>query len=136
MKTKFLWVLWLYLFAQTAVLGFVPEPPWYVAIPLALIGAAFFVPGILLLRWGDRKTALRIVIISGVSLVVTVVCIILNYASSLIGGTDGQLWGRIFYIALGILSSPMFCSQIWVISLFGWALLLHMGIQALRRKEN
>lgn len=136
MKTKFLWLLWLYLFAQCAVLGFVPEPPWYVAIPLALIAVAFYIPGFLLLRAGNRGTAVRIVIISGSSLLLTVVFIILNYASSLISGTDGQLWGQIFYIALGILSSPMFCSQIWVLSLFGWAFLLNMGIQVLRRKQD
>ncbi len=134
MKTKSLWLTWLYLFALCAVLGFVPQPTGLVKAILVLLSVGFFVPGFLLLfRAGkeqDKKTLRLIRSIAIVSLVVTMGAIMLNFASALLE----KVWGTVFYIILVIVSSPMVCGQYWVIGLFGWACLMVTAITMLQKK--
>lgn len=120
MKTKTLWLIWLYLSALCCVLGFIPEPPEFVKALLFLVGVSFFIPGALLLKKGDQKTVVRIRVISILSLVLTLLGIILNFASTLMD----PAWGTVLYILVGILSTPMFCCQVWIVGLFGWACLM------------
>lgn len=120
MKTKTLWLIWLYLFALSCVLGFIPEPPEFVKALLFLVGVSFFIPGALLLKKGDHKTVVCIRVLSILSLVLTLVALILNFVSTLMD----PVWGTVLYILVGILSTPMFCCQIWVVGLFGWACLM------------
>ena len=120
MKRKTLWLTWLYLFAFCCILGFIPDPPEAVKALLVVLGVGFFVPGALLLKTKDQKTVGIIRLISIISLVLTLINIILNFASALMS----HVWGKVFYVVLGILSTPMFCCQFWIISLFGWALLM------------
>lgn len=131
MKTKTLWLIWLYLFALVCIFGFIPNPTGFIRIFLIVVGSCFFIPGGFLLARGDKTTVRLIVIFSAASLVLTTVCIILNYASILMP----MVWGTVFHILLGILSTPMFCTQIWLISLFGWACLLMAGIEKLRKMK-
>ena len=120
MKTKTLWLIWLYLFLFCCILGFIPTPPVALQVVLILIGIGFFVPGFFLIYKGGRKTAGWILGISIASLVLTTLSIILNYVSILMS----EIWGTVFHIILGILSTPMLCCHYWVISLFGWACLM------------
>lgn len=131
MKTKRLWLAWLYLFALCAALGFIPQPYGLVKALLVIAAVCFFIPGILLVVKGSKKTTKKIMLISGLSLVLTTVLIILNFASALMS----ELWGNVFYILMGILSTPMLCSQFWVLSLFGWACLLAAGMFKLLEKR-
>jgi hypothetical protein len=124
MKTKTLWLIWLYLFALCCVLGFIPEPPEFVIALLVMLGAGFFVPGGILLKKGGKKTVRTIRLLSICSLLLTLVTVILNYVPFL----TTPVWNMIFHILLGILSTPMFCCQIWVSSLFGWACLLSASL--------
>lgn len=124
MKTKNLWLVWLYLFLFCCIIGFIPNPTGLVKALMILTGIGFFVPGALLLVRKEEKTTRWIRLISILSLVLTTVSIILNFASALMPA----LWGTVFYILMGILSTPMFCGQIWIISLFGWASLLAASI--------
>ena len=124
MKPKHLWLAWLYLFVLCAALGFIPEPYGLVKALLVIAAICFFIPGGLLLANGGRKTAKKIMLISGLSLVLTMVLIILNFASALMP----EFWGSFFYILMGILTAPMLCGQFWVLSLFGWACLLAAGM--------
>lgn len=130
MKAKNLWLIWLYLFAFCCIIGFIPGPDGLVKALMVLLAVGFFVPGGLLLKQGDRKTAKWIVLICAASLVLTTVSVILNFASVLMD----EVWGTVLYILMGILSTPMLCSQIWVISLFGWACLLAAGVFKLLKK--
>ena len=132
MKTKNLWLVWLYLFGFSCVLGFIPNPDGLVKALLLLLGVGFFVPGALLLKQGSRKTVGWILLISAASLVLTTVSVILNFASALMK----PIWGTVLYILMGIVSTPMLCSQIWVISLFGWACLLVVSILKLTKKSE
>lgn len=131
MKTKRLWLSWLYLFALCAALGFIPEPYGLVKALLVIVAVCFFIPGGLLLAKGDRKTVKKVMLISGLSLVLTMVLIILNFASALMS----ELWGKILYILMGILTAPMLCGQFWILSLFGWACLLAAGMFKLLEKR-
>lgn len=120
MKTKTLWLIWLYLFAFCCVLGFIPDPPEFVKALLVTVGVCFFIPGALLLKRGERKSVRWVRLISILSLVLTLVTVILNFTSVLME----PVWGTVFYILMGIVSTPMLCCQVWIISLFGWACLL------------
>ena len=55
MKTKTLWLIWMYLFGFCCVLGFIPEPPTFIKALLVILGIGFFIPGALLLYQGDRS---------------------------------------------------------------------------------
>ena len=131
MTPKRLWLTWLYLFALCAALGFIPEPYGLVKAILVIAAVCFFIPGGLLLAKGDRKTTKRIMLISGVSLILTMGLIILNFASALMS----PIWGTILYILMGILTAPMLCGQYWILSLFGWACMLAAGMFKLMEKR-
>lgn len=124
MKTKRLWLTWLYMFALCAVLGFIPEPYGLVKALLVIAAVCFFIPGMLLLLKGDKKTTKRVMLISGLFLVLSMGMIIFNFASALLP----PVWGTVSYILMGILANPILCGQYWILSLFGWALLLAGGL--------
>ena len=128
MSNKALYILWGGLYILCAALGFIPNPEGATANAMTLLSIAFFIPGAILLYRGQR---LQIRIISIVSLVLTVVCIMINVFSVTSSVTDGQL----AYALLAILSAPMFCARIWVLSLFLWACLLMCSI-FLKKKTN
>ena len=120
MKRKTLWLTWLYLYGLCAVLGFIPNPPNFLKAMLAILGVGFFIPGALLLKTKEPKTVKIIFRLSICSLALTLITIILNFASALMK----PVWGTVFYIIMGIVSAPMLCCQLWIISLFGWAMLM------------
>lgn len=120
MKTKTLWLIWLYLFAFCCILGFIPDPPEFVKALLVTVGVCFFIPGALLLKSKEQKSVRLVRLLSICSLALTLVTVILNFASVLME----PVWGTVLYIIMGILSTPMLCCQVWAIGLFGWACLL------------
>lgn len=120
MKTKTLWLTWIYLSALCAALGFIPNPPTFLKVLLAMVSICFFIPGFFLLKTREAKTVKIIFWVSIGSLSLTLITIILNFASALMK----PIWGTVFYIIMGIVSTPMLCSQFWILSLFGWALLM------------
>ena len=124
MKTKTLWVIWIYLLAFCCILGFIPAPPAFLKVLLVILSVCSFIPGALLLYKGDRTCIRRIRLLSILSLVLTMITIILNFTSVLMA----PIWGNIFYILMGIVSTPMLCAQYWLISLFGWAFLMSASI--------
>lgn len=126
MKTKTLWLIWIYLFAFSCVLGFIPAPPTFVKVLLVIVSICFFIPGGLLLYQGDRSCIRKVRLLSIASLALTLITIILNFTSVLMT----PIWGNIFYILMGIVSTPMLCAQYWLISLFGWSLLMSASILA------
>lgn len=120
MKTKTLWLIWLYLFAFCCILGFIPSPPEFVKALLAVLEICFFIPGGILLKKGGQKGIRIIRLLSILSLALTVITFILTVAPI----SMTPVWSTVLHILLGIVSTPMFCSEIWVIGLFGWACLL------------
>lgn len=123
-KNQKLWLAWGFLYLASTFWGFIPNPQGLVYALFLLTGLGFFVPpGMLIyesIQKKDQKTLKRIRLISLLSLVLTVVLIVLNFLSV----RASLAWGQVLYGLLIIVSAPMVCSQIWVISLFGWACLL------------
>ena len=124
MKKKGLFVLWGVLFAACAGLGFVPQPTGGLKWLLGLLGLLFFAPPVLLLaraqESGDRAVAALVRNLAIASLVLTLLALVGNVLS-LLGGVT---LGNVLNVVLAIVSTPMFCSQIWVLSIFCWAFLM------------
>jgi len=120
MKTKTLWLIWLYLFALCCVLGFINEPPEFLKALLAMVGIGFFVPPVLLFIKKEKKTIRIIRLLSICSLVLTVFAFILNAVSI----NMASVWGNVFDVIYRIVSTPMYCCQSKIIGLFGWACLM------------
>ena len=136
MKKTYLFTLWGALFVLCAALGFIPSPGAALKILLTLLSVAFFLPGALLLRHAalnkDQNTAMLVRNLAAASLLLTLVLIIGNFFSVL----GSARLGSILYTLLIIVSSPMICSQYWVLSLFLWACLMIGAMQILRQNKN
>ena len=117
MSNKALYILWGGLYILCAALGFIPSAEGAASTAMTLLSIGFFIPGAMLLYRGQR---MQIRIISAVSLGATMVSVILNILSVTMERIDGE----ILYVLLALVSAPMFCSRIWVLSLFLWACLL------------
>lgn len=120
-SNKQLYILWGVLYIVCAGLGFIPEPEDALRTLLTFVSIGFFVPGFILLYRGQRKI---VTIISAVSLGLTLAALVLNVWSVAMTALEGQ----VVYVLLGLVSAPMFCSQLWVLSLFLWAFLLCAGL--------
>ena len=96
------------------------------------MGIASFLPAGLLLKAAadrqDKPNLRRIRNISIVSLSLTVLLYALNVLSVLMS----EVWGNVFYILLVLGSTPMICMQVWVLSLFGWAMLMWTSVTLLK----
>ena len=94
----------------------------------------FFVPPAFLIYeavQNKRPKTLRIIRnLSLISLGLTLVTILLNFLSF----QASEAWGLVLYWLLILVSTPMICSQVWVIGLFGWAMLLFTCLTYLKKK--
>lgn len=128
MKNKILYFVWGGLFILCALLGFIPEPEGFLSVVLLITALLFFVPGGLLLynayRNKDFSTMAVIRTLSLVSLITTLIFLVVNFLSV----EAGEAAGNLLYGFLIIFSTPMVCSQNWLISLFLWACLLMASI--------
>ena len=130
---KKLWLSWYSLLLVCAILGFLPEPAGFLKFLCVSLSIASFVPAGILLKYAadrqDKKTPRLIRNISIISLSLTVVLYGLNVLSVLMS----EAWGYVFYAMLVIGSTPMICAQYWVLSLFGWAMLMWTAITLLKK---
>ena len=124
MKNKTLWILWGCLWGLTALLGCIPSPAGIGKAMLILLALGFFVPPVLLLYRGDRKTAGILRTLSLVWLGITVVLLVLNLLSI----RSTRIVGDMLYCLLVVLTAPMVCGQYWLIVIFLWACLLFAAI--------
>lgn len=138
MKDKQLYLYWLYLFILCAALGFIPERSNLLTAVLALLWLLFYVPGSVLLyrsiRSGRRTHLRNVLLISVVSLVLTTLAIIANYATALV--PNNRLLGNILNAVLVIISSPMMCSPLPGGSLFLWACLMLTAISYWKKTKK
>ena len=138
MKKWLLYTAWALMFVMCAVLGFIPNPKgvnYWIFLVFALL---FFVPPAILIynavKTDDVPELKRIRLISLISLGATLLALVLNFLS--VGFTAAA--GKIVYWVLIVVSSPMICGQIWLISLFLWGCLLSASWQEIfkRRKKR
>lgn len=138
MKDKQLYLYWLYLFIICAALGFIQDrSPLGVAL-LTVVGLGFFVPPALLvyrdIRAKQRRNLIRVALLSGCSLLGTVVLFIVYWFLLTTAGSD--VTANIAYAALTVLASPMMCVALPALSLFGWACLLIASILYLKKEKS
>ena len=133
-KSKLLWILWAAAYVICTVCGFLPVTQDAVSGLFILLSLGFFVPPALLIfeavQNKNRKILRVLRNLSIISLSVTLVTVLLNFASI----QASEAWGTVLYWLLVLVSTPMVCSQVWVIGLFGWAMLLMTCLHYLKRK--
>ena len=136
MKNKILYLIWGGLFILCALLGFIPQPEGFLYVLLLITGILFFVPGGLLLynAYCNKDIATMAVIrnVSLISLSATLIFLVLNFLST----NATKAAGDLLYGFLVIFSSPMVCSQNWLISLFLWACLLMTSISLQKQAKK
>lgn len=134
-KTKKCWLAWGILYLTCTLWGFIPSPSGVLYGLLVLTSLGFFIPPGMLLHdaigKGDRDTVKIIRNLSILSLSVTTVTIVLNFLSA----NSSDAVGTVLYWLLILVSTPMVCSQVWILSLFGWAMLMMVAIFELKKKE-
>lgn len=130
---KKLWLSWYALLLVCAILGFLKEPTGFLYFLCVSLSVASFIPPFCLLKYAsdrqDKKPLRLIRNLSIISLSLTVVLYSLNVLSVLMD----PVWGYIFDAMLVVLTTPMVCGQIWVLSLFGWAMLLWTSVALLKK---
>ena len=123
---KTLYIAWAVMFALTAVLGFLfpaAQNGW-ARFALGLAAAVFFLPPWAIVVKAKKENARfhsRLVgILAASSLAWTLALLVLN----LLSVTWSAAVGNALYAALVIVSSPMICSNLYVLPLFLWGTLL------------
>ena len=123
---KTLYIAWAVMFALTAVLGFLfpaAQNGW-AKFALGLAAAVFFLPPWAIVVKAKKENARfhsRLVgILAASSLAWTLALLVLN----LLSVTWSESLGNALYAALVIVSSPMVCSNLYVLPLFLWGTLL------------
>ena len=129
-----LWISWGCLYLLCTACGFISAPQGALEGLFFLFSVGFFIPGGMLLYHGIKNRQHSIVksvrLISILSLSLTLLFIVLNFATA----RDSSVVGAVMYAFLIIVSSPMICSQVWLVSLFGWACLLMGSLPIFQKK--
>ncbi len=135
MTKRNLYIAWGVLFCITAGIGFIPNPEGMAYFSMVLFALVFFIPPTVLLTRAihrdDKKEVKRIFFLCLTSLCLTLLFLVLNFLS--VSAT--QLVGNLLYGILTVVSAPMVCGQIWVLSLFLWGCLLTASGQYLWKKK-
>jgi len=133
-KELVLYIAWFCLYVLCVGLGAVEDVEGIGKVLFVLTSLIFFIPGVLLLVLGikekNKKTVLRVRLITICSLVLTVIVFCINVAAV---ATSSQM-GSVLNDLLNLVSAPMFCSQYWILSLFCWACLLSASF--MKRIDN
>ncbi len=129
MKLRKYYIAWAALFAICAGLGFIRKPEGMAYAGMVIFALVFFIPPAVILTKAihrDRKKDIRaVLLISLSSLVLTLITLVLNFLSV----EASALTGDVLYGILTVVSAPMICGQIWVMSLFLWGCLLTASVQ-------
>lgn len=124
MKQKTLYPIWGLLYILCVVLGFMSQRNGAVDVAFTVLSVGFFVPGVLLLidayKEDNKKALLRLRYISLSSLVLTMVLLAANFVSA---RSSSEVLGDVLYCILAVVSAPMLCSGVWVLTIFLWACL-------------
>ena len=134
MKYKYLYILWMLMYLLCAGLGFLHQPGSVVYWLLFFISLLFFVPPVWILTQAigekNRRQVKAVLVISLVWLGLTLCMLVANFLSI----ASSQAVGTAMYDILIVVSSPMICSQIWVVPMFLFGCLLTASWQFLRKK--
>ena len=133
-NTRKIWILWAVAYAVCTICSFFPVAQGALSGLFVLLSLGFFVPpAVLIYKAVQNKWPKILRIIRNLSLIslgLTLVMIVLNFASV----EASKAWGLVLNGILILVSTPMICSQVWVIGLFGWAVLLMICLHYLNKK--
>ena len=133
-KMKKLWIIWAAAYVVCTVCAFFPVAQGALTGLFLLLSLGFFVPpGFLIyeaVQNRSRKTLKVIRNLSIIRLSLTLLTILLNFVAF----EASKAWGLVLYWLLILVSTPMICSQVWVVGLFGWAMLLFTSLTYLKKK--
>ena len=133
-KIKKLWIFWGIAYLICTICAFIPVASGLLTALFVMLSVGFFVPPAMLLyeavQRGEKKLLRIIRTLSILSLSLTLVAILLNFFA--IEATHA--WGLALYWILILVSTPMICSQFWVLGMFGWACLLMVCLKYLKKK--
>ena len=128
-KKTVLYIVWAVLYCVCVGFGFVKDPTPGEKVFLLALSIGFFLPPFWLYalakKENSRKTILILRLISIGILALTVLFLILTFLSVNFSDRAGFVLG----VLLTMFSAPMICSQIWVVPLFLWAVLLMLTLQ-------
>ncbi len=134
MKKRILYGSWICLYILCAILGHTQQPQGAQAAAMTALGVLFFLPGFLLLadarRSAEEKQLRLLRWISGLSLALTLVAVLLNIFSAL----WSDALGTAMYEVLLFVSVPMLCCRYWALSLFLWACILFAALPRKKKK--
>ena len=137
MTKRDLYIAWGAMYAICAGLGFISSPKGGAYAILLIFALLFFVPPTILtckaVKGGDIGELKRIRTICLIWLGLTLSVLALNFLSVSFTAAAGLF----VYRLLIIVSAPMVCGQIWVISIFLWGCLLSATWQEIfKRRKN
>ena len=128
-KKKILYIVWAVLYCVCVGLGFVSNPTGGEKVFLIALSIGFFLPPywlyFLARKENSRKTLLVLRLCSIGILALTLIFLVLTFLSVNFSDRAGFVLG----VLLTMFSAPMICSQIWVVPLFLWAVLLMLTLQ-------
>ena len=124
-KYKYLYLVWAVLFAATAVLGLIfPVAEGALKTVFQIISVLFFVPPWVILQKAQaEEVSKHRKLIRNLSLASLIGTVILVCASFLTVG-QSEVLGNVLHAALTVVSAPMICSNMYILPLFLWAMLL------------
>jgi hypothetical protein len=129
-------MIWAFLYGACAALGFIPNPVGALSGFMIVLSVAFFVPpAVLVYRSIKNRDFLLLKKLRYLSLIwlgLTTVMVSLNFLSV----EASEAAGKVLYWLLILVSSPMICSQTWIVPIFLWGCLLTVCLQYREKKEK
>jgi hypothetical protein len=129
-------MIWAFLYGACAALGFIPNPVGALSGFMIVLSVAFFVPpAVLVYRSIKNRDFLLLKKLRYLSLIwlgLTTVMVSLNFLSV----EASEAAGKVLYWLLILVSSPMICSQTWIVPIFLWGCLLTVCLQYREKQEK
>ena len=129
-------MIWAFLYGACAALGFIPNPVGALSGFMIVLSVAFFIPpAVLVYRSIKNRDFLLLKKLRSLSLIwlgLTTVMVSLNFLSV----EASEAAGKVLYWLLILVSSPMICSQTWIVPIFLWGCLLTVCLQYREKQEK
>ena len=136
MSKRILYIAWALMYALCAGLGFIPNPKGMTYAILFIVALLFFIPPAILtyraIKNKDIPEIKRLRNISLIWLILTLILLALNFLSVMF--TEAA--GLFLQGCLTVLSSPMICGRVWVVSIFLWGCLLSATWQEMHKYKK
>lgn len=124
MRYSTLYALWGAMFLLCAGLGMIPDPQGVGYGACLVCGLAFFAPPMVLVQKARKEKQKKHLVFVRDAALLSLGLTVLAFAVNVFSAFGSDLMGKLLHVLLAVVSTPMFCTQIWVLSLLGWGVLL------------